>query len=225
MATLADAINQARQTFPEMSSTRALGYASIVHRRLLKVLNIRENSTTISLTTGTGDYDLPVDVAGIFAVVYYQSSTAYSALSLTSFEDQDMIYPEWRADTSTGTPSKYLIRSTKSTDPSDKFTLTLLPTPNTTTGTGYPILKIWYVDHADVTGLDAVLPGTLLDDRVYVNGIRALYCEDNALEKTGFYQSAYEADLNRCIQAFRDMTVNEDGPRVVRPFFRGRGVV
>jgi len=225
MATLSDAINQARQTFPEMSQARAVGYAAIVHKRLLQVLNIRENTASITMTADTMDYDLPTDVASIFAVLYYSSATNYQVLSVTSWEEMDEGGKDWRSGGTTGTPSKYIVRSIKDTDPTDKFILSLWPVPDTTASAGYPCVKLWYVDHSALTSTSDALPGTLLDDRVYVNGIRALYAEDNALDKTEFYQNAFYSDLDRCMRFIRDMTINEEGPRLVRPHFSGTGVV
>lgn len=207
--TLGDAISQAQQTFPELSSTRAIQFADMIHQRVCRFLDIGTHLEEINLTSGTAAYDLPLTIGRIHAVIYRLSDTQWTILKPSSWEYEDRFNEDWRVTSTTGEPARYLVTTAQGSDPTDKLQVTLVPTPDTTTASGYPKLQIWMSGETTLDNASDVLPGSLLDAGCYVNGIRMLYAEAQALPVYGHFYEAYNRDLARCRARMDEMTVND----------------
>lgn len=210
-----------------MSQARAIAYAATIHKRLCNDLGIRETTKDIQMVAGQMDYALGSEVVNIFAAVYYTSATELTPLTVTSFEKEDLDDESWREETlRDGTPNRYLVRSAKAASGTgDTLSLTLLPTPDTDFDTDYPIVRLWVTSHAAFSATTDVLPESLLDERVYVNGVRMLFAEDNALEVAPFYREAYERDLDVVKAWYRNLTFNDEAMRLRMPHYSGRASV
>lgn len=223
--TLASVVNQVRQTFPELSQSRIIGYANTIHARICMYLDIRHQEVDINMTDGTADYDLPDELARIYAVTYRTSATSVTHLEATTMEKMDYDVPDWRTTSQEGTPSKFLIRSkADGSGTGDTLVITLYPTPDTTTASGYPHVSVWLTESKEFSATTDNLPVSLIDERVYVSGIKMLYAEDNALDTTAFFTELYLADLARCKEAEFDRVVNEPASRAF-PYARGKRTI
>lgn len=224
--TLATVVNEVRQTFPEMSSARAIAYAATIHKRVCNAIGIRESTEDIAMVADQREYSLPAGVVNIFAVVYYEDADTPTTLDVSSFEREDIADPYWRSDTTSGTPDRYLVRSAKAgSGTGDSLKVSFLPTPETSASGGYPKVTMWVTSHTAFSATSDNLPDSLLDERVYVNGVRWLYAQDNALELASYYKEAFYEDLDHCKSWFKNLTYNDDQSTLRYSFYHGRASV
>lgn len=218
MATLADAITKAQQTYPQLSTARAIVFANVIHNRILTRLNLRGTTKSVSLTSGTKDYALGAETSRIFTAFYRTSATAVYQLEPTSQERLDLERPLWRESTDTGSPTQYLVRPIKNgSGTGDALMVTLVDTPDTTTSGGYPLLEMWVTDSTAFAATSDDLPGALIDEMVYANGIRMLWAEGNDQAGCAFYEQRYNSDMDRCLSWLHNVTLND--PPVMRHSF------
>lgn len=225
MATLADAITKAQQKYPQLSTARAIVFANVIHNRLLTRLNLRGTTKSINMTSGTKDYALGAETSRIFTAFYRTSATVVSQLTPTSQEKLDLDDPDWRERTETGSPTHYMVRPIKNgSGTGDALMVTLYPTPDTTTSGGYPLVEMWITDSTAFTATSDDLPGSLIDEMVYANGIRMLWAEGNDQASCAFYEQRYNSDMDRCLAWLHNVTLND--PMVLRaPYARNRRTI
>lgn len=220
-------INLARNTFPDMTTAKGVFYMNNIQKRLVHELGIRLTSKTISLTSGTREYTLGGTVATIEAVNYSTSATAWVNLTPTSTSELDIKQAGWEVDPATGTPYSFYIRPVLSGTTTDAFKIGFYPTPDTTTATGYPIVRIDYADNQDFTVAGVAsetIPESVMEPLVYVQGLRWLHCVDTRPGEAEIYYAAFAESLERC-REFNVGMITNNPPEIRFDFFQGQSSI
>jgi len=137
--TVQNVVDQARIGYPSIpdvgAPSTAVNLANEVHNDILTRCGIQTDTETITLTSGTKEYSLPVTARFATSVTYVRSASAEDVVKLLSrsqeeFENESPAYKY----SDSGEPTSYYI-----THGSDgTVSIGLDPTPDTTTSGGYP---------------------------------------------------------------------------------------
>ena len=210
--------------YPDVGTTAAERLLNMVHKRIISRLAIRETTRDISLTDGTREYDLNEADTHIRAAYYIRSATAgdYKELIPRSVDWMDEFNDGWRASTDESEPNEYYVASLIDSDTSKKR-IGFHQIPPTTTSGGYPVVRLYVVQNATLSGADTI-PADLLDSQIYLDGMSWLYAKEQGLpsEQKWFQDFEFQIHQNR---AHIDR-MNRHDPNIFYPSWAsGQGVV
>jgi hypothetical protein len=152
-----------------------LGYLNQVRPRILRQFRLRNTTQTFNITNGTQEYAITTPMLGATAVEYVRSATTgdFKVLESTSIERLDSENSAWRRR-NVSEPTFYYF-----TDGLTGPKMGLTPTPDTTTASGYPNIRVRYIDCETVTTMASVLYDDLLSGaELYSKAICERYSED-----------------------------------------------
>ena len=154
---------------------------------VLSFLQVEQGSEDKNLVNGTREYELtynPILIKDI--VVYYiTSATAATRLTPVSVDWMDMYgQSDWRTTTDVGTPNKFYIDypTSAALTTEGKIVIGLDPIPDTTTATGYPIIRIYGVEYEEPSATSDI-PSGIPDIRCLVETMKRNYAMDRDPEK------------------------------------------
>lgn len=154
--TVQSIIDNARETYPTMSSARALGYLNTVRRSVLSMVPLVQSANTISVVNGTANYLYAAAATRIQSARYAASETDITNLIFTSKDKLDFDMPYWR-QMGLGRPIWIMLEN----DNTGRPQIRVVPTPNVDTDvvTGYPQIQLF-----DDINTDLILTDTIHDD-------------------------------------------------------------
>jgi hypothetical protein len=194
-STVDQVVAKFRRGYPDCGATRAGELFADAHREIITRLRLRETIVTINLTDGTPEYDLGDSSLLVMGADYFRSATDYTPLNPTSVDHQDYDNPSWRGSLDEGDPLRYYLRNVPSTDTS-KQVIGFLPIPDTTTATGYPIVKVYCQVEAAITGAETV-PPQLLSDDIYTMTMNHKYAREKDHKKVDFWEKESEKEFHK----------------------------
>lgn len=183
--TVANVIASLRRRIPTITPDDALEYINRVHEDLSAMLPLRQDTEDVSLTDGTREYSLDEDIVQIWDAEYRTSATEGHQMKQTSVPDLVLDRAAWRLAVD-GKPFEYYIWGNTTGKVVGFF-----PTPETTTTSGYPIVRL-YVSRRNTLTLSDSLPQTILNKQVYVEGAAWYYCADFKPDMESFYDRRYQ---------------------------------
>jgi hypothetical protein len=185
-------INNARQSFPDMSETIALDLLNLEHGELLARYPLRETTLDFtSIVADTPEYALAETAIRVDAAYYYSDADTPKQLEPLSVEEMDRMDPGWRTRDS-GTPTHYYI----SASATSTGNLGLYPVPDTTTSSGYPKVTL-YIRQNQTLGLSDNIPNGMLNYDAYLAGICLRYAERRARDQVPFWQNRKDTARNQ----------------------------
>lgn len=202
-STVLKVIGEFRRRYPNCDQPRAKDLFFQAHREILLETRCREETISVSLTDGTRLYDLSSTALLVLGADYMTSATANpKPLQETHLDDLDEDSRGHRARLTEGTPSRYFLRHPSDSDTSE-LQIGFDPIPDTTTSSGYPIVRVYAIKEADLTNFETV-PPMLKSDEVYLS----VMCRDYALEadhqKYPFWHEVAKAHLAENVRFVRD---------------------
>lgn len=157
MSTIQSICNRARDSYPNLTEANALIYLNEKLAEIFPSYGLRQKSTTINLTAGTQDYDLPAGCGRIHSAELWTSASSYVTLTPTSADHKDAFEDDWRGDASRGNPDQYMVLSVPSGN-NTKMVLRLRPIPSVTTSAGYPVVILYWTERQDLTVMENTPP-------------------------------------------------------------------
>ena len=203
-STVDQVVTKFRRTYPDCGSTRAGEFFADAHREILVRLRLRETVVNISLVDGTQEYALGDTTLLVNSVVFVNSATEgdFYPLEPTSVDHLDYDDPTWRGRVDEDSPLQFYIRNVPDSDGSKQM-IGFLPIPDTTTATGYPIVKVYCQQEGTITASETV-PPQLLSDQIYVYKMASLYAAEKDNKRYEFWETLYEKEYQRNLVHIKD---------------------
>lgn len=179
-----DIIDLAQRDFSDRSDAECLSDLQAIHDELCHDFKLKPSTSTINLTASTASYTLVA--ARVFDVRYRRSASEYKQLIPTHRDELDITDSQWRSRADSE-PEYFFMEADK---------IYLVPAPDTTTSSGYPIVEADIASTETLSGA-TVLPAGLSSYRVYVEGLKArlaLRVED---PRYGEYHRMYMEERKR----------------------------
>ena len=217
--TVQDVVDRAQVAYPGVPDAEMLKHYKETLWEILVMADVEKNSATEDLTDGTREYELSYDpFFSSIDMVYYRSS-AVSAKKLTpvSVEWMDKhAQADWRTTTDTGTPDKFYIDAPTSSSltTEGKIVIGLDPIPDTTTSSGFPIVKIYGTEFEEPS-LTSKVPAMFQSIRVLIEGCKKLVASDSYPDHVVAWQSLYENELHKTLSFINQQVSELDAPRLV----------
>lgn len=218
--TIQQAISAVQRRLPDAPASVLLQHANTVHKMILvRIPELRRDTVTLSLTSGTREYSIAETVYQVNSAVYQTAASVYSALIPTTPEELDSTTPTWRTDASAA-PQYFYLSTNQASGNSE--VIGFYPTPNTTTSAGYPSVLMYTssLQASDLATTDSCLP-TLFSSQVYVEGITWLACLEIRPQMANAYHSSFQSELEAELEYVR--TRNEGAKTPAQQNIRGGG--
>ncbi|HAM40048.1 MAG TPA: hypothetical protein DCP69_01580 [Candidatus Omnitrophica bacterium] len=213
-------------TFADLTTTVFERYVNQIHNMVLVELGIRDTTTDLTLTAGTRSYTLPETAIEVKAATYIRSSTAndHTALRATTEEAMDLADPNWRERDVQGTPFRFFVTSSSSSNNTVKK-ITLDPIPDTTSSGGYPNVRLAIVQNVTLVSTDTI-PVEMSNSQVYLDGAKWLHCKNTRREQEAEYWYAqFRKSMDYEVQYHRNRITNNPGRINLAGFVKGARVV
>lgn len=196
MYTVQQIVSAVQRRLPDAPSQTCVLLTNLVHRELLAdIPELRLDSLTQNLTSGTGEYNIAEPVFQVLEAYYQTAANTSSQLSPITIEGLNAMVPTWRTD-ATGTPLYFYLSSNQASANSE--VIGLYPVPNTTTSAGYPILKmdISELESSDLT-LTSTVFVTLQSPKVYIEGVSYMLAEEIRPQVANAYKAEYMGEIEK----------------------------
>jgi len=183
-------ISLARRHFTEFDDQEALTYLQAVHNKILRLVRVKPDEIyDQSLTLGVGSIALDPLISRIWSACYMSSSDDVRPLYPRSVDELDWSTKGiWRTQPP-GTPIWYDERAGR---------LILYPTPDTSTVSGYPIVRLT-VQKTDTLSLSSSLPTAADEYDAWVYGLCRKYAAEKARDQFVAFDGLYRQALNELI--------------------------
>ena len=184
-------IDNARETYPSMSSAKALGYLNTIRRSVLSMVPLMQSGNTLSVTDNVANYRYSQNATRIQSARYARSSTDITNLLFTTKDLLDYQIPYWRT-WSKGRPIYIMLENDNEGYPQVR----VVPPCNETTDvlTGYPQIQLF-----DDINVDTTLSATLQDDiensLIYETGILKEWARKHDVGMYASRVADYEREL------------------------------
>lgn len=213
----------AQNSFSDLSTTKAIEYANVIHKRLVRELNLRQTTATINVTASTREYAISALAVEIQTVIWKESATSYWELEPTSITELNLEDPGWMLDLTEGSPTKYYL-TPKPTGTTDAQYIGLIAIPDTTTSAGYPSIRVDFSDYTafTVAGMASeAVPAAVFEPIIYADGIRWQHAKRMHPEKAEFFYLAMMESLQQC-REFNTGMVENNPPTFTYAHMRGQ---
>jgi hypothetical protein len=215
-------IAKVQRRLPDANGTDLLDKVNQIHRHILaEIPELRRDSLTINVTSGTYEYALGETEFQVDSALWItQTGQPNNELLPTNVESLNRSVPQWRT-AATATPTQFYISSAQVSG-SNSAVLGLYPSPNVSTSGGYPYVQLWgsVLQSSDLTTSDSCLV-TLQSSQVYVEGVSFLAAAEIRPQLAGTYKQEFEYQLQLAKKYVR--TRNEMLKSVPNKNIRGGG--
>jgi hypothetical protein len=218
-------ITRAQIRYPELGSSIAQQFFNDAHHFVLEKLQVRNTTSTVSLTANTQQYDLDATISKVHEAYYERSSEpgTWQVLYEKSLDQLIVESKGWRTTGTSNIPYYYYITSATDTD-SGKPQIGFYPIPNAGTSGTYPRVKLYVTQYADLTGSETV-PSSLLDDKIYVYQICRDWASGYDKDLYGWWQERVDEEVQKNIIHVRNMQSFGDDFTIKSPFSSAGRVV
>jgi len=127
----------------------------------------------ISVVNGTRDYSVDPTIYQLSSAIYYQTSTSRWPLQVSSLNEMENRYPAWQAD-QVGSPFKIFFNGN---------TVGLYQTPDTTTVSGYPLVRLTVRKAHQFAALSDTLPVQTPRIDAWAYPVAARWCADHEVDR------------------------------------------
>lgn len=218
LTTFQEVIDRARETHASLPEAKALVYAEEVYRELVAQTEIGRQQVSLSLVAGTRDYALPAGVVNIIRAVYHSEVDNYFEIYPKSEEVIEELRQSYRVGNESGDPQYFALIHVQ--DTGIKPRIRFEPIPDTTTSSGYPVVKLEVNVIASVFDANTTIPELVPNPDVFVDGILAKYSKILLPKEYEMYRDRYQVSLDRTITFLKD--VSKEEPDMIRPSYAFR---
>lgn len=199
--------SQFRQMYPDCTEAEALDHLNAVHNQVLSRVPLVWDTHDVTLAAGTGTYSLEAgNILRVWGVAYLSGSNTAKMLQERQYYElivQNAIFETTLAIGNLATDENGTWYLKPGTGASSGLTLGLSPRPDTTTGGGFPIIRMFVTKYQALTA-GATFYEDIPNEDVYVLGMAARYSKRRRREQSELYEAAYQMELEKVIQFFRE---------------------